>query len=229
MPVVVGDSNLDGIVLKTSEGTALRGRIVVEDGVTPPKADLIRVDTVPIEWDSAPVAGGPSPSKTNDDYTFEVLRQNGIRRILPGVQSPDWMLKKITFNGQDVTDAGVDFRTKDVEGVEITLTSKVTHVTGGVSDDKGPVSDYVVVIFASDPTKWIDRSRFVGLVRPAQQGRFRANGLPPEDYLAIALPSVNGPEFMDPDFLQQLRAQASSFTLGEGETKTLELKLKRRP
>jgi hypothetical protein len=40
---------------------------------------------------------------------------------------------------------------------------------------------------------------------------------------------VSGFEYMDPEFLQQLGALATSFTLGEGEQKTLELKLKRRP
>jgi hypothetical protein len=108
------------------------------------------------------------------------------------------------------------------------LTSKVTHVTGGVSDEKGPVSDYVVVIFASDPTKWIDRSRFVVMARGVQ-GRFDVRTLPPEDYLAVALPNVAGPEWMDPEFLQAIRPLATAFPLQEGESRTLDLKLKKRP
>jgi len=85
------------------------------------------------------------------------------------------------------------------------------------------------VIFSSDPTKWIDRSRFVVLGRPTQQGRFTVSALPPDDYLAIALPSVAGLEYYDPDFLQQLRINATAFSLTEGESKTLDLKLKKRP
>jgi hypothetical protein len=77
--------------------------------------------------------------------------------------------------------------------------------------------------------KWIDRSRFVTMARPTQQGRFVSQPLPPDDYLAIALPGVTPLEIYDPDFLQSLRALATSFTLTEGETKTLELKLRRRP
>jgi len=85
------------------------------------------------------------------------------------------------------------------------------------------------VVFASDPTKWIDRSRFVLLARPTQQGRFDVRGMPPEEYLAIALPNVVGGEWQDPEFLQQLRGQATSFVLTEGESRTLQLKLKKRP
>src|SRR3954462_9822625 len=133
---------------------------------------------------------------------------------------------QITLNDRDITDAPVDFRTKDVEGVQVVLTSKVSRITGAVTDDKGAAASYVVVIFPSDPTKWMDRSRFVTTARPTQQGRFTVTGLPPEEYLAIALPTVIGSEYMDPEFLQQLRVQATAFTLSEGEAKEIRLTLR---
>jgi hypothetical protein len=154
---------------------------------------------------------------------------SGLRRIGVAVQAPNWALKQITLNDLDVTDSALDFRTKNVDGVNVVLTSKVTRLSGRVSDDKGSISDYAVVIFASDPTKWIERPRFVVLARPTPQGRFEVRGLPPEDYLAVALPNVDGAEYRDPEFLQQLRRLAISFTLGEGESRTLDLTLKKRP
>jgi hypothetical protein len=229
-PIEVADADLDDVVLTVTGGTSLRGRIVLDDqAVAPPKPEQVRVGAVPTEFDSAPMTGGDPPSVTHDDWTFEVNRMSGLRRIVVGVQAPDWALKKITLNDLDVTDSPLDFRTKNVEGVQVVLTPKVSRIGGGVSDDKGPISDYAVVIFASDPTKWIDRSRFVVLARPTQQGRFEVRGLPPEDYLAVALPNVDGAEYRDPEFLQQLRRLAVSFTLGEGESRTLELTLKKRP
>jgi hypothetical protein len=229
-PVTVGDADLDGVVLKVTNGTFLRGKIVLDDSAAPPpKPEQVRVTTYPSEFDSAPVGGGPPPSVTRDDWTFEVTNMSGVQRVIVNVASPGWALKKITLNDFDITDRPVDLRTKNVEGVEVLLTPKVSDVGGAVSDDKGPVSDYAVVIFPSDPTKWIDRSRFVVMARPTQQGRFDVRGLPPEDYLAVALPGVVDTEFMDPEFLQQLRPYATAFVLTEGETKTLDLKLKKRP
>ena len=227
----VGDADLEDVVLKVTTGTLLRGRIVLEDpGAAPPKAEQIRVTAIPVEFDSAPVGGGPSPSTTNADLTFEVTNLSGLRRVFVTAGSPTWMLKKITRNGQDVTDIPLDFRTENVDDVEILLTPRVTTVTGTVPDDKGqPVRDCAVVIFSSDPSKWIDRSRFVAMVRPNQQGTFAARALPPDQYLAIALPNVVLTEWMDPAFLQQLRPGATSFVLSEGETKTLALTLKKRP
>jgi 5-hydroxyisourate hydrolase-like protein (transthyretin family) len=231
LPIDLGDADLDGVVLKVSDGRLLTGQIVLEDNavVTPPKPDQVHITALPVEFDSAPVGGGPPPSETRADWTFEVRSMSGIRRVFASVASPNWMLRKITLNDRDITDTPLDFRTTDVAGVVVVITPKVTRVAGGVTDDRGPVADYAVVVFATDPTKWIERSRFVAVGRPTQQGRFTVAGLPPEDYLAIALPNVAGNEYMDPEFLQQLRASATSFTLGEGESKTLDLKLKRRP
>ena len=230
LPVTVGDADVDGLVLKTMPGTTLRGKIVVEDADAPPLSpSQVGIQPIPVEFDSAPVGGGPSPSEIHDDMTFEVTRLSGQCRIFVAVRARNLALKKITLNDEDITDTPIDLRTKDVDGVEVVLTTKVTRVSGGVSDDRGSTADYAVVIFASDPTKWIDRSRFVAFARPTQQGRFLLTGLPPEDYLAIALPGVNPAEIWDPEFLQQLRTQATAFTLGEGEAKALELKLRRRP
>src|SRR6185436_10146725 len=76
--IAVGDANVDGIALKTSNGTALRGKIVFEDllGAPLPKPEQVRVDAFPVEFDSAPVGGGPSPSQTNADWTVEATRQS---------------------------------------------------------------------------------------------------------------------------------------------------------
>jgi protocatechuate 3,4-dioxygenase beta subunit len=230
-PLKIGDADLDNVILKVTDGTSLRGRITFDDAAAPkPAADRVRVSAIPVEFDAAPVGGGPVPSETHADWSFDVTHLNGRRRLFVSVGAMDWTLKKITLAGIEVTDAPIDLRTKDVEDVEILLTSKVSKVGGTASDDKGPISDYAVVIFASDPTKWIDRSRFVALARPNQFGRFEVRGLPPEDYLAVALPNVVETEWRwSPEFLQQVRPLATGFVLQDGETKTLELKLKKRP
>jgi hypothetical protein len=228
--LAVGDADVDGVILKVTDGTKLRGRVIMEEDSGPPLTpQQIHVSTAPVEFDSAFPGGGPPPFEIHDDWTFEVSHQTGRRRILAAVASPLWMVKKITHNKIDITDEVVDFREKDVEDVEVTLTSKTTRVTGAVSDDKGLVTDYAVVIFSSDPTKWIDRSRFVVMARGVQQGRFDVRALPPDDYLAVALTNVSGTEWMDPEFLQAIRPLATSFILQEGESRTLELKLKNRP
>ena len=125
----------------------------------------------------------------------------------------------------DVTDTPLDFTT-DVDGLEIELTQQSTTVSGGVSDDRGGVAlDATVIVFADDPGKWGPHSRFIESARPDQQGRFTVRALPPGRYVAIAVGYLQPGEERNPDALEAWRKGATPFTLAEGETRTLDLKL----
>jgi hypothetical protein len=87
------------------------------------------------------------------------------------------------------------------------------------------VLEYTVLVFAEDAARWKYPSRFLATARPDQQGRFRTANLPPGRYLAVALEYLEEGQSEDPDYLEALRPLATRFTLGEGETKTLELKV----
>ena len=47
------------------------------------------------------------------------------------------------------------------------------------------------------------------------------------DSVAVALEYVASGEANDPEFLQRIKDRATSFTLGEGESQTLDLKISR--
>jgi hypothetical protein len=64
---------------------------------------------------------------------------------------------------------------------------------------------------------------------PTSRAHSTIKALPPEDYLAVALPEVSATEYSDPEFLETLRPLATSFSLGEGESKTLALTVRKRP
>lgn len=134
-------------------------------------------------------------------------------------------MKRVRLEGVDVTDTPLDFAT-DVDGLEIELTQRLTTVSGGVSDERGAVAlDATVVVFADDPEKWGPHSRFIGSARPDQQGRFTIRGLPAGRYVAIAVGYVEPGEEQDPDLLRTWRQRATVFTLSEGETHLLDLRL----
>jgi hypothetical protein len=63
------------------------------------------------------------------------------------------------------------------------------------------------------------------IAKPDQQGRFRISGLPPGKYVAAVVDALEpGAEF-DPDVLERLEPLSSRLTVGEGETKSVALKL----
>nr|MBA3884746.1 carboxypeptidase regulatory-like domain-containing protein [Acidobacteriota bacterium] len=132
------------------------------------------------------------------------------------------------LNGQDVTDTGADFRPGEaVSGLDVVLTSRLTLVTGTVTGSNNePVTDYTVVIFSDDPALWtVPQTRHVTGVRPDQEGRFHVRNLPAGSYYAVAVDYIEQGSWGDPDTLSRLKATASTFSLRDGENKTLDLKI----
>ena len=232
VPLVVNERDITDVSVVVSPGAWARGRIVLEGDAAPTLTPSdVRITASPIEFDSSPRGGGPPQSATHDDWRFEVGNMSGLRRLRVDVSAPAWSLKRISLGGHDVTDVPIDFRKgDDIDGVEIVLTTRNGSVTGAVVDRNGqPTSDYTVVIYAADRARWPFPSRFVQLARPNQEGQFTARGLPPEDYLAVALPSVRGTEWMDPEFLEKMKPVATPLKLSEGETKKVSLTLTNEP
>jgi hypothetical protein len=80
-----------------------------------------------------------------------------------------------------------------------------------------------VILFAADSSKWREETRAIRSARPDQNGRFEVRGLPPGEYLAVALDYVRDGQWNDPEFLEELRSIADRFSINESETKALDL------
>ena len=86
------------------------------------------------------------------------------------------------------------------------------------------VVDCSVVVFPEDRGQWHFQSRFLARSQPDKTGRFNAN-LPPGKYLAIAVDALGPGEELDPEFLERALPRATRFSLLEGETRPLDLRL----
>jgi hypothetical protein len=223
---VTGD-DITGMVVVGTRGAKATGTITYGDGAKPDGTAGIRVMAPAVDNDSNPMPmfGG---SNVKDTGAFEVEGLVGLRIFRATNLPKGWILKSVKANGENVTDKGLEFKPgEDVSGIEIELTSKTTGITGGVTDDKSqPLKDFTVVVFAEDQAKWtLPQTRWTGSSRPDQDGRFKFNNLPPGAYYAIAVEYVAQGEWSDPDWLARAAKKATRFTLDEGGTKTLDLKL----
>ena len=231
MEVVVEGSDVTGVTLMLSKGATARGRIRFDTGDPPQGLRPSEVIVVPAPVDPHMPGMGEievmhgAPPVTRDDWTFELQGLRGRGFIRAGTMG-DWRMKRVRREGVDVTDTPLDFAS-DVDGLEIELTQRpMITVAGGVSDDRDGVAlDATVIVFADDPVKWGAHSRFVKSARPDQQGRFTIQGLPPGRYLAIAVEYLEPGEEHDPDLLEAWRRRGTPFTLSDGETHALDLKL----
>ena len=223
-PVTVGGEDIAGIVLVTAPGANATGRVVFEDGAKPDNRLFVR---------TAATVPGASFSNTsvgvNQDMTFTVGGLTGRQTFRLGIVPDGWFLKSVTHAGTDITDSGYDFKPGErVSGVQILLTRRTTTLTGTVQDDRGdPVTDYTVVAFASDTSKWTYLTRFVRSARPDQDGKFTIRALPPDDYLVVALEYVENGQELDPELLKVWAPLGAKVTLADGATQSIPLKLTR--
>jgi hypothetical protein len=156
---------------------------------------------------------------------FRCRRWSAPSRCVDGLPQ-QWVLKSVDVGGTDVTDTALDFKgTEQITGARITLTDKVTELNGSATLGGAAAKDYSVVVFADDAAKLVFPTRYFRSVRGNQQGRFTVRGLPPASYLAVAVSHLEEGEAQDPEFLRQLRDRASSVSLREGETRTVELRV----
>ena len=122
--------------------------------------------------------------------------------------------------------AGPRTVTWSVTGGEVVMTDKQTTLLGAVRNPSGAeVIDYTVVIFPETLRDGAVASRYTRVVRPDQQGRFQTRGLPPGDYLAAVVESIEQGAHWDPAFRKQMEPRAKRFRLTEGLTSTIELQL----
>jgi 5-hydroxyisourate hydrolase-like protein (transthyretin family) len=214
--------------VKVPPGTKARGKIILEGEAPPPAPTRVIVSPRAINFASSPVMGGPPISVTRDDWTFEVNNMSGSRVIYANIGSAQWTLKKVTLEGKDITDEPVDFSAADVNGLEITLTSRGPTLTGAVMEGDKPASDCMVIVFARDPARRTFPTRYLTVARPNAQGQFRIRELPAGDYLAVAVPTMQGSDWQDPEFLLRQAGLATGLSLFEGGTTTVALKVIRR-
>ncbi len=228
MPVTVGSDDIDNLLITTTVGATARGIVVTDDGSPPSfRPDQVQVFAQAAEMTTNLIGGGPT--RVNDDYSFEITSLFD-RRLIRASTGPatGWYLQAVMFDGEDVTDRGVEFTPgRNYEGLQVVFSQKTTDLSGRVNDDRGkPALDATVVVFPANRDHWTFSSRFLRTARPDTNGRYSIKSLPPgQDYLIIAVQNLEQGQGGDPDFLDRAKEEAKPFTLNEGETKAVDIRL----
>ena len=226
--VTVAGEDIAGLTIVATRGARARGRIVFEHGQPPDDLTSLRLVAQMRGVNNVHMEMPPAMSLVKENGTFEMDGLAGAQTFEFMDPPKGWFLKRITHDGTDITDKGYDFTpAEDTGGFEIVMTTRSQTVTGSVSNDKGEtLKEYKVIVFPDDPEQWTGATtRSFGTAEPDGQGQFQVSGLPAGSYFAIAIDADDEVEWTEPDWLERAAKTATRFTLDEGATKRLELKL----
>ncbi|MBZ5556235.1 MAG: carboxypeptidase-like regulatory domain-containing protein [Acidobacteriia bacterium] len=231
LPVSVGDRDVTGLLVQTSPGSAIAGRFTFDtyNNSKPPAQSALELVPLPGDVDQAPL--NHASADIHADWTFEMKGINGPRRLELVRMPPEWALKEIRVNGIDATDRVLPFGriNQSLTGVEVVLTDRINTIAGTVADDRGQLAPgSSVIIFSVDRDRWYSSSRFLRIAAAGAGGAFSVAGLPYGSYYAAAVdkpPNDGDDAWQDPEFLRSLVTRASSVTLGDGHTVSLNLRL----
>jgi hypothetical protein len=223
--VTVNGEDLSGVTIATTRGASLQGTIVGAGGSRPP-LDGVRVVSRPARA-FEPLASGQATATVSAAGAFLLSPIHGAVRLRVERLPAQWQVQSIEVGGVDVTDAGLELKgTEQITGARITLTDRIAELNGTVKLGAQAAKDATVLIFPDDEARWTFPSRFVRSTRGNDQGNFTVRGLPPGvGYLAAAVSYLEEGDAEDPEFLAGLRDRATSVSLRDGETKTIELRL----
>jgi len=227
MALSVGGDDISDLTITTSRGVTLRGRLVFEGAAQRPTSP-VRVNAQPTDVQRAGLAFAGNDQVNGvvgTDGAFQV--RAGFGKLLFRAAAQGWTLKSVTLDGQDVTDTPVE-----VSGggtLRIVLTDKATTLSGTVeSRDQQARGSYVVIQPEGDMVA-AAAQRYSRVARPDDNGRYSVNGLPPGRYVAAAVESLSQGIEWSPAFRQMLLGSGESFTLSEGQTLALNLRLRPAP
>jgi protocatechuate 3,4-dioxygenase beta subunit len=210
MKISVGSADIKDLRLVASAPSTITGRVVVDPAEAQSLPPALMIEA--LSMDPTTQSFGNQSSRVGDDMSFELTAMPGKSRVLIMNLPPAWAVRSVRVNGTDVIDDGIDVKPNEsVGGVEVELTTKVTSVSGLVTDARGdPVKEYTVVFFPADSKRWTPGSRYLRIARPDQDGRFKISGLPPGEYNVIALDRIVQGQNADPEFLERVRNRAST-------------------
>jgi len=232
VPFTAAGQDIDGLVITTTTGALISGHVIF-DGTRAVTRETSGPNPTRVMASSA----DPGPGASFGFYTPDngIIEESGrfqihgaSGRVLFRLTGPQgWFLKSVTLNGADITDVPFEIRgSTPVTGLEVIATDQQTTLSGSVKDSRGqPVKDYVVAILPEGLKEGMSTMRFIRTVRPDQNGQYKTMALPPGEYVAFAVETMEQGINYDPAYQQAMKPRGKSFRLTEGQALNLDLQL----
>jgi hypothetical protein len=225
-PLTVGEADLTDVTVILAAPASIAGTLSFPGADSQlPDLTQIRITAPSLE----PLVGGQPQARVDKEghFTIEGVPA-GAHLIRPNGNTRGWVLKSVTVDGRDITDTPLELRSgQQLSNVALTFTNTLNEINGTLTNDQGaPVTEYTVLAFSADPSYWKAQSRHIMTARPDQTGKYRIRGLPQGSYYITTVDPGEQGEWFESTYLDEHRLAAARVTLGDGETKTQDFKVK---
>jgi len=224
--ITVGARDLLDISMRLIPGVRINGRIVVDPALPGPIPEFRRQAILLPAADGSDVGNRFTDVEKSLTFTTPAIPSG---RYLLSMSTPSgWQVRSAMLDGRDISDEPFDPGAASVGEVIVTLSNRLTRLSGVVRDSSGqpaPVSS--VLVFSADPRHWrYLLARRTKVVRTAPSGTYAFAGssftgsaaLPPGEYFVIA-PAQDPPDtWQDPAQLAELARHAIRVNLAEGQS-----------
>ncbi len=226
---VLSDQNISGIVLQFERGVTVTGRIVPPANAAAGAVANVRLAATPVEsYQSLVPARVIATTRADGTFIFDGVGP-GSWRVTGASLPQNWSLRSAMLDGRDTLDVPFEIRLgQPVIDLVVTMTDQVTELNGAVLDASGrPTSEYSVLAFSTERALWATAPRRVsGAARLSSDGHYRIRGLPPGEYYLAVLTDFDPARSSDVSLLESLIPSAVKVTIGEGERKTQDYRIR---
>jgi protocatechuate 3,4-dioxygenase beta subunit len=222
--VAVNGTDITNLRLDVPRRLSLRGRVIIDSGVTEqPRLQGMRVTAM--ATGPSLITGATREATIDGDSTFEIQSLPGSMMIRANGLPAGWAVKQIRYGVLDVSDGIVV--ADDMNDLEIELTNRISEISGTVSNGRNETApDTFAIVF---PVEVETRRRITfnngAMARTDDQGKFRFRTLRPGDYYIVVVNHLEQGQWLDAEFQESVIPDATRVTVGEGETKTINLKV----
>jgi hypothetical protein len=210
VPIEVGGSDLDGVVVPITQAFSIPGVVRVEssDGaaVPPPKLTLSLRP-------SEPMAGGGRLVWGPDPGTFTLADLTPGTYRLDSFGNGNFYVKRAMFNGRDISREDVSI-VQPGGSIEVVLGNEIGSIEGQIVDrDGAPAAGFVMVV---------EEGRTPRTSNVTESGNFRIPALAPGTYMVYAWDDVSVVEYADPEWMRR-HAAGEKVTLQAGQSAQVKL------
>jgi len=222
--VSVAGATTSDIVLTMEPLRTVAGRITTEGSSAPP---VTRGTVVEIVAQS--LGAERFEAKVAADGTFVIPNvAPGRYHVNFAGEAPPWTLASAMSAGADALDYLLEVpRDRDVRDLVLTLRDRSSQLSGTVTDASSkPATDRMVIVFPSDERLWAGGFRRIRADNLNADGKYSFDEMRPGMYLVALTDSVEWEQWLDPEFLRKLQTAAIPVTIGDGEKRVQDLRIR---